>query len=142
MSRGRGRDGFTLIELLMVMIVLGVLAGLASLKYIDLRHRARAAQVAADLEAVRLAAYGVCGFRGHNRRSNTQTESMPSFSASLATYKMFSFVAYSPTCGKNIPTFITKLSISVFLLKRCNCRFHARNITSWKIISKMFVGEA
>lgn len=59
MSRARGRDGFTLIELLMVMIVLGVLAGLASLKYIDLRHRARAAQVAADLEAVRLAAYGV-----------------------------------------------------------------------------------
>jgi prepilin-type N-terminal cleavage/methylation domain-containing protein len=59
MSRARARDGFTLIELLMVMIVLGVLAGLATLKYMDLRHRARAAQVAADLEAVRLAAYGV-----------------------------------------------------------------------------------
>jgi len=33
----------------------------------------------------------------------------------LAMYKMFSFVAYSPTCGKNTPTFITKLSTSVFI---------------------------
>jgi prepilin-type N-terminal cleavage/methylation domain-containing protein len=54
----RRRDGFTIIELLMVMIVIGVLAGLAVLKYVDLRHRARAAQVTADLESVRLAAYG------------------------------------------------------------------------------------
>ncbi len=54
----RRRDGFTIIELLMVMIVIGLLAGLAVLKYVDLRHRARAAQVAADLESVRLAAYG------------------------------------------------------------------------------------
>jgi prepilin-type N-terminal cleavage/methylation domain-containing protein len=52
------RTGFTIIELMMVMIVIGLLAGLAVLKYVDLRHRARAAQVAADLEAVRLAAYG------------------------------------------------------------------------------------
>jgi prepilin-type N-terminal cleavage/methylation domain-containing protein len=54
----RRRHGFTFIEMLMVMIVLGLLASIAVLKYIDLRHRARAAQVAADLEAVRLAAYG------------------------------------------------------------------------------------
>ena len=54
----RRRDGFTIIELMMVMIVIGLLAGLAVLKYVDLRHRARAAQVAADLETVRLAAYG------------------------------------------------------------------------------------
>jgi prepilin-type N-terminal cleavage/methylation domain-containing protein len=56
MSRRRG--GFTIIELLMVMIVIGLLAGIALLKYIDLRHRAHAAQLAADLESVRLAAYG------------------------------------------------------------------------------------
>jgi prepilin-type N-terminal cleavage/methylation domain-containing protein len=54
----RRRHGFTIIELMMVMIVMGLLAGMAILKYIDLRHRARAAQVAADLESVRLAAYG------------------------------------------------------------------------------------
>ncbi len=54
----RRRQGFTIIELLMVMIVIGLLAGIALLKYIDLRHRARAVQVAADLESVRLAAYG------------------------------------------------------------------------------------
>lgn len=56
-ARGR-RSGFTLIELLTVMIVIGLLAGMAILRYIDLRHRARAAEAAADLEAVRLAAYG------------------------------------------------------------------------------------
>jgi prepilin-type N-terminal cleavage/methylation domain-containing protein len=55
---GRRRHGFTIIELLAVMIVIGLLAGIALLKYIDLRHRARAVAVAADLESVRLAAYG------------------------------------------------------------------------------------
>jgi prepilin-type N-terminal cleavage/methylation domain-containing protein len=54
----RRRAGFTIVELLTVMIVLGLLASLALLKYIDLTHRARTAQVAGDLEAVRLAAYG------------------------------------------------------------------------------------
>jgi len=54
----RRRHGFTIIELMMVMLVMGILASLAVLKYVDLRHRARAAQVAADLESVRLAAYG------------------------------------------------------------------------------------
>jgi prepilin-type N-terminal cleavage/methylation domain-containing protein len=53
----RRRRGFTIIELMTVMIVIGLLAGIAVLKYIDLRHRARAVQVAADLETVRLAAY-------------------------------------------------------------------------------------
>jgi prepilin-type N-terminal cleavage/methylation domain-containing protein len=49
--------GFTIVELLTVMVVLGLLASLALLRYIDLTHRARTAQVAGDLEAVRLAAY-------------------------------------------------------------------------------------
>jgi prepilin-type N-terminal cleavage/methylation domain-containing protein len=54
----RRRAGFTFVELLTVLIVLGLLASLAILKYIDLTHRARAAQAAGDLEAVRIAAYG------------------------------------------------------------------------------------
>ena len=33
----RGRRGFTFIEMLIVMIVLGILASLAILRYIDLR---------------------------------------------------------------------------------------------------------
>jgi prepilin-type N-terminal cleavage/methylation domain-containing protein len=53
----RIRRGFTLVELLVVMIVLGVLAGLGVLKYIDLRNHALAVQAGADLETVRLAAY-------------------------------------------------------------------------------------
>ncbi|HUR95804.1 MAG TPA: prepilin-type N-terminal cleavage/methylation domain-containing protein [Gemmatimonadales bacterium] len=53
----RRRAGFTLIELLTVLIVIGLLASIALLKYIDLRHRARAAQAVGDLQAVRIAAY-------------------------------------------------------------------------------------
>ena len=53
----RLRRGFTFVELLMVIIVMGLLCGLAVLKYIDLRNRAFAAQASADLETVRLAAY-------------------------------------------------------------------------------------
>ena len=55
----RTRRGFTIVELLMVMIVLGLLCGLAVLKYVDLRNRAVAAQASSDLETVRLAAYSV-----------------------------------------------------------------------------------
>jgi prepilin-type N-terminal cleavage/methylation domain-containing protein len=51
------RRGFTFVEMLIVMIVIGILASLAVMKYIDLRHRALTAQATADLESVRLAAY-------------------------------------------------------------------------------------
>jgi prepilin-type N-terminal cleavage/methylation domain-containing protein len=53
----RRRGGFTFIEVLVVMIVLGVLASIALLKYIDLRHRALSSAAAADLVTIRLAAY-------------------------------------------------------------------------------------
>ena len=51
------RRGFTFIELLIVMIVLGLLDALATLRYMDMKNRALTAQAAADMEAVRLAAY-------------------------------------------------------------------------------------
>ncbi|MBA3318662.1 MAG: prepilin-type N-terminal cleavage/methylation domain-containing protein [Gemmatimonadales bacterium] len=51
------RLGFTFIEVLVVCVVLSILAGLAVLKYIDLKHRALSASATADLQAVRLAAY-------------------------------------------------------------------------------------
>lgn len=53
----RRRGGFTYIELLVVVIVLSILAALAVLKYVDLKHRALSASATADLQAVRLAAY-------------------------------------------------------------------------------------
>jgi prepilin-type N-terminal cleavage/methylation domain-containing protein len=53
----RRRRGFTFVEILVVVIVMSVLATLAVLKYIDLKHRALSASATADLQAVRLAAY-------------------------------------------------------------------------------------
>ena len=49
--------GFTFIEVLVVMIVMSILASLALLKYIDLKHRALSSSATADLQAVRIAAY-------------------------------------------------------------------------------------
>lgn len=50
--------GFTIIELLVVTLVIGILASLGMLKYLDLKHRVLSAQAIADFEAIRLAAYG------------------------------------------------------------------------------------
>jgi general secretion pathway protein G len=51
------RRGFTIIELLMVMIVIGILATLALLRYVDLRDHAQVASIVSDLNNVRLGAY-------------------------------------------------------------------------------------
>ncbi len=50
------RRGFTLIELLTVVFVLGILASIALLKYVDLRINAVAAQVVLEMRAVQVAA--------------------------------------------------------------------------------------
>jgi prepilin-type N-terminal cleavage/methylation domain-containing protein len=47
-----GRGGFTLIELLIVMVVIGVLAGIAVPKFGQLRERAYVAAVTSDLKAM------------------------------------------------------------------------------------------
>ena len=53
----RDHRGFTLIELLVVTAVLGFLAMLGMLKYVDLRYNAKAAAVTGDLRAITVAAY-------------------------------------------------------------------------------------
>ncbi len=51
------RRGFTLIELLIVMVVMGVLAGIALLKSNDLRNASIATQVSQEMRAVQIAAF-------------------------------------------------------------------------------------
>ena len=51
------RRGFTFVEMLIVMIVIGILASIAVLKYMDLRNHAVAAGIARAIETVRLGAY-------------------------------------------------------------------------------------
>lgn len=53
----RRRRGFTIIELLIVMVVLGILASIGLLRYVDLRDHAVAAAIMGDLENIRLSAY-------------------------------------------------------------------------------------
>lgn len=51
------RNGWTMIELLIVMVILGLLASIAVLKYIDLSRTAYAAKIVGEFTTVRLAAY-------------------------------------------------------------------------------------
>ncbi|HTS87124.1 MAG TPA: type II secretion system protein [Gemmatimonadales bacterium] len=53
----RGRGGWTMIELIVVLVIIGLLASIAVLKYIDLTRTAYAAKVAGEFVTVRLAAY-------------------------------------------------------------------------------------
>ncbi len=56
MSR-QDRRGFTFAELMIVLLVITILAGMMVMRYIELKHRALAAQATSDMENVRLAAF-------------------------------------------------------------------------------------
>ena len=51
----RNRRGFTLIELLVVTFLLGILASIALLKFMDMRNHAIAAQMSQELRAITVA---------------------------------------------------------------------------------------
>jgi prepilin-type N-terminal cleavage/methylation domain-containing protein len=51
------RRGFTLVEMMVVMVVIGLLASIVTLKYIDLSRTAYAAKVVGEFTTIRLAAY-------------------------------------------------------------------------------------
>lgn len=51
------RRGFTLVELIVVIVILGLLSGIAILKYLDLRNTARAAEVTGDFRSIMVGAY-------------------------------------------------------------------------------------
>jgi prepilin-type N-terminal cleavage/methylation domain-containing protein len=51
------RRGFTIIELMTVIVIIGILATISTLRYIDLRDEATAAKISSEIDAVRLAAY-------------------------------------------------------------------------------------
>ena len=51
----RHRRGFTLIELMVVTFLLGILASIALLKYVDMRNHAIAAQMSQELRAITVA---------------------------------------------------------------------------------------
>lgn len=51
------RRGFTLVEMMVTLVVIGLLASISVLKYIDLSRTAFAAKIAGEFTTVRLAAY-------------------------------------------------------------------------------------
>jgi prepilin-type N-terminal cleavage/methylation domain-containing protein len=52
----RDRRGFTIVEVFTVMVVIGILASIALLRYIDLTNEALASKVGNEMQQVRLAA--------------------------------------------------------------------------------------
>ena len=61
--RRSDRRGFTLVELIIVILVLGILAALGMLRYIDLRREGYTTQIAGDIEVVKVAAVTYVGER-------------------------------------------------------------------------------
>jgi prepilin-type N-terminal cleavage/methylation domain-containing protein len=64
----RRRNGFTLIEVLVVVLVIGVLAGIAIPKLGASRNKAKLASVKADVHAIRVAQEG--HYAGYGRYGN------------------------------------------------------------------------
>jgi len=55
--RSLSRRGFTLIEMLVVFVVIGILASISILKYIDLRRTAQTARISGDFNTIKIAVY-------------------------------------------------------------------------------------
>lgn len=55
--RKRDRRGFTFIELLVVIMVLGILASIAVVRYSQLKQKALSVQATSEMDNVRMAAY-------------------------------------------------------------------------------------
>ena len=55
LDRKKSESGFTLIELVIVIVILGILAAVASPKYEDMREQARVATVKGQLGSIRSA---------------------------------------------------------------------------------------
>jgi len=53
----KNRRGFTIIELLTVVVVMMVLAGIALLKYVDLRNNTIAVQMSGEMRAIAVATF-------------------------------------------------------------------------------------
>ena len=54
--RRRPRKGFTIVELLTVMLIIGILASMAMLRYMDLTNEALAGKVGQEMQQIRIAA--------------------------------------------------------------------------------------
>jgi len=75
-ARDARRGGFTLVELLLTAAILGILAGLAIPNMKTILLRARAAEVAGDMEVVRVATLTYNGY-AHTWPSETAAGTVP-----------------------------------------------------------------
>lgn len=109
------RRGFTMIEIIVALIVIGLLAGISVLKYIDLTRTAFAAKIAGEFVTVRLAAYNYEA--DHNNQWPPETGPgviPPEFDGYLPTGFSFTYPTYQLDWDNRSPSLIPyQLAISM-----------------------------
>ena len=89
-----GRRGWTMIELLIAMVVIGLLAAISVLKYIDLTRTAYAAKISGEFITVRLAAYNYEADHNNSWPSDQESGVVP---PEMVPYLPNSFSFVTPT---------------------------------------------
>lgn len=91
----RDRRGFTIVEVFTVMVVIGILASIALLRYIDLTNEALASKVGNEMQQVRLAAIAYFADQNAFPPSSAEGSRPPDLDPLLSNATLFSTPAYT-----------------------------------------------
>lgn len=89
------RRGFTIVEVFTVMVIIGVLASIALLRYIDLTNEALAGKVGSEMQQVRLAAIAYFADQNSFPPASPEGTRPPDLEPFLSDATQFSTPAYT-----------------------------------------------